>query len=111
VYFQQGQITPALTEAQTAIRLSRYSSSAYTNLAFAQYALGHLSDACTAAEEAVRLVPKRDVAHYILGVCDFDRGDRDQARAEFEKFLELYWDRAYIDVYKTKAEEYLKQLK
>jgi hypothetical protein len=49
--------------------------------------------------------------HYILGLCYMNKGDKDKAAAEFKKFLELYWERAFINSYKTKAEDYLKQLK
>ena len=40
-----------------------------------------------------------------------DKGEKEKAVTEFEEFLELYWDRAYIRDYKVKAEECLAQLR
>jgi hypothetical protein len=39
-----------------------------------------------------------------------DRGKDEKVAVEFEKFLELYWDRAYVRDYKINAEAYLAQL-
>jgi hypothetical protein len=40
-----------------------------------------------------------------------EMGMNADAIAEFEKFLNNYWDRAYVRDYKLKAEEYLTQLR
>ncbi len=111
VYFQQGRSEEALLEAQEALRLFRYSSGNYKNLAFAHHAVGDLELALEAAKESVRLEPKYDLAHYILGLCYMDMGEQESARLAFEKFLDLYWDRANAREYKEKAEAYLEQLK
>lgn len=110
VYYHQGQTAQALEEAQEAVRLAPFSSSAYSGLAFAYHADGQADKALEAAEEAVRLWPKRDTPHYVLGLCYMDAGQDEQAIAEFETFLELYWDRAYAREYKAEAEACLAEL-
>ncbi len=40
-----------------------------------------------------------------------DKGEKEKAIVEFEKFLEFYRDGAYIRDYKVKAEAYLTQLR
>ena len=110
IYFHQGQTAEALKEAKEAIRLQPYSANGHTNLAFACHAQGQLDLALAAAQEAVRLAPKSDRPHYILGLCYMDEGENEKAIAELEKFLDLYWDRAYAQDYKVKAEAYLAQL-
>jgi hypothetical protein len=55
----------------------------------------------------VRLNPRSDTAHYALGLCYGDAGQREQAIGEFSTFLALYTDRAYIRDWKAEAETYL----
>ena len=110
VYLHKGQTAEALKEAKEAVRLQPYSASGHTDLAFAYHAQGQLDLALAGAQEGVRLAPKYDRAHYILGLCYMDKGENEKSVAEFEKFLELYWDRAYVRDYKVKTEAYLAQL-
>ncbi len=110
-YLQRGQLPDAFKEAQEGVQLDPYHSAAHTNLALIYQAQGQLDLALEEALEAVRLSPRRDTPHYVLGLCYMGKGDNPQAVAEFKRFLELYWDRAYVDDYKAKAESYLTQLK
>ena len=110
VLYLQGDFEQAIQEAQEAIRLNRYNSEAYTHLAFAYQATGRTEDAILVAHEAIRLDALNGLSHYILGVCYVEKGLNVEAIAEFEKFLNNYWDRAYVRDYKLKAEEYLTQL-
>jgi tetratricopeptide (TPR) repeat protein len=110
VYFQKGQTKQALEEAQAAVALHPYNYSAYTALAFASHAEGQHEGALEAAQQAVRLHPKYDASHYILGLCYMESGEDEKAIAEFETFLDLTWDRAYVRDYKVNAKEYLAQL-
>ena len=111
VYLQQGRLVDAFKEAQESASLDSYYPTAHTNLALIYHAQGQLDMALKEALEAARLAPKHDVPHYVLGLSYMSRGDKVQAAAELQKFLELYWDRAYVSDYKAKAEAYLVQLK
>ena len=110
-FYQQGDFERAIQDAQEAIRLNPYDSSAYTQLAFAYQATGKTEVAILVAREAIRLDTLNGLSHYILGVCYMDMGTNADAIVEFEKFLNNYWDRAYVRNYRPKAEEYLTQLR
>jgi len=111
VYYNQGKVAQALAAAERAIEINPYRASAYSNLALAHLAQDDLGPATEAAQRAIQLSPKQDVAHYILGLCHMELGESDKARAEFEIFLDLYYDRAYVREYRAKAEAYLAELK
>jgi tetratricopeptide (TPR) repeat protein len=111
VYYNQGKVAQALAAAERAIEINPYRASAYSNLALAHLAQDDLGPATKAAQRAIQLSPKQDVAHYILGLCHIELGESDEARAEFEIFLDLYYDRAYVREYRAKAEAYLTELK
>ena len=110
VLYLQGDFEQAIQAAQEAIRLNRYDAPAYTHLAFAYQASDRTEDAILMAREAIRLDALNGLPHYVLGVCYMEKGMNAEAIAEFETFLDNYWDRAYIRDYKLKAEEYLAQL-
>jgi tetratricopeptide (TPR) repeat protein len=110
VHYQQGNLPRALVEAKMALQLNSYNAYAHTQLAYAYQAQGRVDEALAEAQEAVRLNTLDDTAHYILGVCYMESGKPEEAIREFEKFLDLYWDRAYVREYKVKAEEYLELL-
>jgi tetratricopeptide (TPR) repeat protein len=110
VYFQKGQVDEALREGKEAVRLAPYYAGGHTNLAFAYYAQGQIDLALVAAQQAIKLNPKYDTPHYILGLCYMSKGDNKEAVVELQKFLGLYWDRAYVRDYKVKAEAYLAKL-
>jgi tetratricopeptide (TPR) repeat protein len=110
LYLQQERNEQALIEAQEALNLNPYYAPAYKNLALASYELGDVDAAMQAALESLRLNPKYDVSHYALGLCYMQQGEEDLAIAEFETFLELYWDRPSARRFKESAEMYLQQL-
>jgi tetratricopeptide (TPR) repeat protein len=107
LYYLKGQVADALREAEQAVGLDRYNRAAQERLALACQATGDLERAKAAALEAVRLNPKVDTAHYVLGLCYRDTGERDLAVQEFQTFLALYSDRAYVRDWKAETEAYL----
>jgi tetratricopeptide (TPR) repeat protein len=111
VDYQQGDVRDAVVDAKTAVALNPYNSYAHAQLAYAYQEMGMTYQAAIEAQEAVRLNPLVDTFHFILGVCYMESGSSDEAIVEFEKFLDQYWDRAYIREYKAQAEEYLSQLR
>ncbi len=110
LYLQQERYEQAVIEAQEALKLNPYYAPAYKNFALASYELGDVDAAMQAALESLRLNPQYDVSHYALGLCYMQQGEVDLAIAEFETFLELFWDRPSAQRYKEAAEEYLQQL-
>lgn len=111
IHYQQGDLPGAVVDVKKALQLNPYNSYAHTQLAYAYQAQGRIDEALAEAQEAVRLNTLDDTSHYILGVCYMESGKPEDAIREFEKFLDLYWDRAYVREYKVKAEEYLEQLR
>ena len=111
IYFQEGNLPRASFAARTALNLNPYNYYAHQQLAFIYHAQGNVDVALTEAQEAVRLQTLDSPSHYILGVCYLETGQTEDAIHEFEQFLDLYWDRAYVRDYKVKAEEFLEQLK
>ncbi len=110
VYFYQNKIAEALTEAERAVQKWPYYAKGYVNLALVRHVRREFDQALVAAQRAIELEPKNDRAHYVLGLIYLDGNQKDKARAEFEKFLALYQERAYVRDWKVKAQEYLKQL-
>ncbi len=83
---------PELTEGEAVSRFEQAvkdhpDATSHFNLASAYYAAHFLDAAFTEFQEAVRLDPRLDHAHYYLGVIYKVRGDTDKARQEFEKVL------------------------
>jgi tetratricopeptide (TPR) repeat protein len=111
IHFQQGKIDEAARDAERALEFDPYNGHAYIEQAFAYHAQGKLPEALALAEKAVKYAPMTDRAHYILGLAYRDSGRKEEAIQEFERFLELYWDRPLAVQYKEKAEAYLKELK
>jgi superkiller protein 3 len=111
LHFLRGETVEAQREAEEAVRLDPYDRDGHEGLAFACHAQGDLQRALAAAQEAVRLNPKDDTPHHILGLCYMDLGQADEAIEEFETFLDLYWDRAYVRDWKAQAEAYLTELR
>jgi tetratricopeptide (TPR) repeat protein len=109
VHLHRGEVQEAEREARRALELAPYEAVTHTILSLALHAQGNLDGALIEAREAVRLDPMRDLAHYALGLCYRSFGDDEQARVEFERFLELYWDRALVRAYRVEVEEYLLQ--
>ena len=110
VYFHLDKLNEAYVEADAAITIYPYASSCFTNRAFAARALGDTERAFADAQEAVRLGPKFDLAHFILGVVYLDRGDIEQGTASLQLFLDLAHDRAFVRDYVQQAREVLSQI-
>lgn len=110
IYFQQGRFNDAAKEAELALQANPYNTQAYVEQAFAYHAQGRLAQALAAARTGVDYSPKSDRAHYILGLCFMESGMKAEAIREFEQFLDLYWERAFVVQYKENAERYLAQL-
>ena len=111
IHYQQGDLPRAVVDVKKALQFDPYNSYAHTQLAYVYQAQGRIDEALVEAQEAVRLNTLGDTSHYILGVCYMESGKPEDAIREFEKFLDLYWDRAYVREYKVNAEEYLEQLR
>ncbi len=111
IEFQQGHADTAASDAEKAIELNPYNSHAYVELAYAYHSQGKLTEALEMARQAVATAPKYDRAHYILGLCYMDLGMKEDAIAEFENFLELYWERPYVKEYRENVLIYLEELK
>lgn len=110
VYFHLGRIDEAYLEADAAIRAYRFESSAYVHRAFAARAQGNIEAAQDDAEQAILLEPKYDLAHFILGVVQFDRGDSVAGAESLRLFLELARDRAYVRDYVLQAQAFMEQV-
>jgi tetratricopeptide (TPR) repeat protein len=111
IHFQQGKIDDAAREAEQALEANPYNGQAYIEQAFAYHAQGKLPEALVIAQKAAKYAPLTDRSHFILGLAYMESGMKEEAIQEFEKFLELYWDRPLGVQYKEKAEAYLKELK
>ena len=111
IHYQNNDLSRAFVEARSALNINPYNSYGHTRLAFVYYAQGNVDFAIREATHAISLNRLEDTSHYILGVCYMETGNTEDAIHEFEEFLDLYWDRAYIRDYKANAEEYLQQLR
>jgi tetratricopeptide (TPR) repeat protein len=111
IHYQQGNLPRALVDVNKALQLDPYNSYAHNQLAYVYQAQGRVVEALVEAQESLRLNTLVDTSHYILGLCYMESGKSEEAIREFEKFLDLYWDRAYVREYKVKAEGYLEQLR
>jgi tetratricopeptide (TPR) repeat protein len=110
VYFHQGRAEEAFQTADVAIQLYNYNGGSYVSRAFASRALGNLDAAYSDAQQAIHLSPKLDLAHFILGVIQLDRGESEAGAASLRIFLELARDRAYVRDYIQQAQAVLDQL-
>jgi tetratricopeptide (TPR) repeat protein len=108
--FQLGEAEEALRLADQSLAIYPYSSTTHTDRAFALRALGRIDEARTSAEEAVRLSPKADLPHFILGVCYLDLGQTEMGREQLQTFVDLAWDRAYVRDYVAQAQTFLSTL-
>ena len=110
VEFHLGETQGALDHAQAAHAIYPYGQAALTNLAFAQRAAGMIDEALANAQEAVRLSPKSDLPHFILGVCYLDLGQVAKGTEELQAFVNLGWERAYVREYLNEARSFLQTL-
>ncbi len=110
VEFHLGETQRALDHAQAAHAIYPYGQAALTNLAFAQRAAGMIDEALASAQEAVRLSPKSDLPHFILGVCYLDLGQVAKGAEELRAFVNLGWERAYVREYLNEARSFLQTL-
>jgi len=92
--FQAGQVTEAIREYETALRLKPDYAEAHVDLGTALARLGRTEDAMRHYEEALRIEPDNPVAHYNSGYALY-RADRMQdAIKEFEAALRIRSDYA-----------------
>jgi tetratricopeptide (TPR) repeat protein len=110
VEFHLGNVERALDLAGQAHALYPYGQAALTNLAFAQRSSGRLDEALANAQEAVRLSPKSDLPHFILGVCYLDLGQVAKGTEELQAFVNYGWERAYVQEYLNEARAFLQTL-
>jgi tetratricopeptide (TPR) repeat protein len=105
----QGENQAAAQQARRALEIAPYYAGVHALLALALVEEGEIDQALIEASEAVRLDPMNDIGHLALGLCHQSLGDHEQARSAYERFLELYWDRAYIRDYRTEVEQDLSE--
>jgi tetratricopeptide (TPR) repeat protein len=110
VYFHLGRLDEAYAEADLAIRSHPYDGSTYAHRAFAARARGDTDGAFADAQRAIELAPKLDMAHFILGVVQLDRGETGQGAESLQNFLDLARDRAFVRDYVQQAQVVLSQL-
>lgn len=96
IYYLKKDYQKALSEAALNLATDKYNAGTLTTQALSYQALGRQEDARAAAEKAMKIQPKRDLAYYVLGVYFLAQGDRASARKHFQAFLALTWDRAYV---------------
>lgn len=86
---RERELTPreAVTMFERAAKENPNDGQAQLNLGSAYYAAGNLNDAFDAFQNAARLSPGLNHAHYYLGVIYGKRGDKAKAREELEKVV------------------------
>jgi Flp pilus assembly protein TadD len=107
IHLHMGQLQKAVQEAEKSVQLNPYSAYNRTELAYAYQALGSLDKAIAEARRAVALLPKNDRAHFILGLSLMKKGMEEEGRKELESFLDLYYEREYVNADRQKALELL----
>ncbi len=86
---RERELTPreAVTMFERAAKENPSDAQAQLNLGSAYYAAADLNAAFTAFQNAARLSPGLNHAHYYLGVLYAKRGDKTKAREELEKVV------------------------
>jgi tetratricopeptide (TPR) repeat protein len=86
---KETELTPgeALALFEKAAKEDPNNAQAQLNLGCAQYATSHWDAAFETFQNAARLAPALDHAHYYLGVLYAKRGDKGKAREELEKVV------------------------
>ncbi|MFN2274598.1 MAG: tetratricopeptide repeat protein, partial [Anaerolineales bacterium] len=110
VKFQLGDVEEALRWAEQSGVINPYDPAMLADRAFALRALGRIDEARQSAEQAVRLSPKSDLPHFILGVCYLDLGQVQLGADVLRDFINLAWDRAYVRDYVAQAQTFLSTL-
>jgi tetratricopeptide (TPR) repeat protein len=110
VKFQLGDVEEALRWAEQSGVINPYDPAMLADRAFALRALGRIDEARQSAEQAVRLSPKSDLPHFILGVCYLDLGQVQLGADALRDFINLAWDRAYVRDYVAQAQTFLSTL-
>ena len=83
-YLKSGDTRRALENFERSIEISP-DEAAYSNVGTIHYTEGRYTEAARAFEEAIRLGPKNDVSHRNLGDAYLKLGQREKARAEYER--------------------------
>jgi tetratricopeptide (TPR) repeat protein/tRNA A-37 threonylcarbamoyl transferase component Bud32 len=87
-YLKSGDNRRALENFERAIQIAP-DEAAYSNVGTIHYAEGRYAEAARAFEQAIRLGPKNHVSHRNLGDAYLRLGQRDRARAEYERAAAL----------------------
>lgn len=109
VYYQQGNMTAAAQSFQAALRIKPNDAPTVYLLAAVRIQEGNLAEAEKLLNQAKGLDPNLPEVYYGLGVLYKLKGQKDQAIAAFEKFLEIGPGQDPTAVDYAKAE--LKELK
>jgi tetratricopeptide (TPR) repeat protein len=110
VYLMQGRSQEAGETARQTLQAFSYDAQVYVVAALAEYEQSPL-EVQAFAQQAVKLAPKEDLAHYALGMASLKLGLVEEAASELRLFLDLYWERAGVAAFKAQAEAVLKTLK
>jgi eukaryotic-like serine/threonine-protein kinase len=87
-YLKSGDNRRALENFERAIKIAP-DEAAYSNVGTIHYAEGRYAEAARAFEEAIKLGPNNDISHRNLGDALLKLGQRDRARAEYERAAAL----------------------
>jgi Flp pilus assembly protein TadD len=110
LYWLQGRNQQALERVQQILPVFPYDQQVFVVAALAVYEQDP-QQALSFAQQAVKLAPKGDLAHYALGMALLKAGQAEQAAGELRSSLDLYWERAGAAAYKAQAEAALQALK
>lgn len=79
----------ALNDIERAVRMAPREPVFRAEEAAVNYRVGQVDEAITAAEAAIKLDEKFPDAYRILGVCYNSKGDKEKARMNLQKAVEL----------------------
>ncbi len=88
-YFSRGELPAAVDRFRRAVAAAPGNAYYRNNLGWALFQAGDVDGAGRELREAIRLDPRRDIAHANLGEVHWARGEREAAIAAYERFLEL----------------------
>ena len=91
---QRGDIEGAVAAYELAVKYDPKDAFSWESLALGYAALNRPDEALAAAEETLQRNPESAYAYLVCGGVHAIRGDTDQARADYEKVLQLAGDSA-----------------
>ena len=89
---QRGDIEGAVAAYELAVKYDPKDAFSWESLALGYAALNRPEDALAAAEETLQRNPESAYAYLVCGGVHADRGDKEQARADYEKVLQFAGD-------------------